>query len=79
MNKEIECFRKLKNMRVLKNDVKNMEFYEKEFLKEELKIGFEELEKYLSIYKETPSKLITKMLGGKRLVKEWNYLTWKIL
>ena len=70
MNKEIECFRKLKNMRVLKNDVKNMKFYEKEFLKEELKIGFEELEKYLSIYKETPSKLITKMLGGKRLVKE---------
>ena len=66
MNKEIECFRKLKNMRVLKNDVKNMKFYEKEFLKEELKINFEELEKYLSIYKNTPSKLITKMLGGKR-------------
>ena len=66
MNKEIECFRKLKNMRVLKNDVKNMKFYEKQFLKEELKINFEELEKYLSIYKNTPSKLITKMLGVKR-------------
>ena len=66
MNKEIECFEKLRNMRILKNDVLKIEFYEKQFLKEELKINFEELEKYLSIYKNTPSKLITKMLGGKR-------------
>ena len=66
MNKEKECFEKLRNMRILKNDVLKIEFYEKQFLKEELKINFEELEKYLSIYKNTPSKLITKMLGGKR-------------
>ncbi len=66
MNKEIECFEKLRNMRILKNDVLKIKFYEKQFLKEELKINFEELEKYLSIYKNTPSKLITKMLGGKR-------------
>ena len=62
MNKEIECFEKLRNMRILKNDVLKIKFYEKQFLKEELKINFEELEKYLSIYKNTPSKLITKML-----------------
>ena len=66
MNKEIECFEKLRNMRILKNDVLKIKFYEKQFLKEELKINFEELEKYLSIYKNTPSKLSTKMLGGKR-------------
>ena len=66
MNKEIECFEKLRNMRILKNDVLKIKFYEKQFLKEELKINFEELEKYLSIYKNTPSKLITKMLGGQR-------------
>ena len=65
MNKGIECFEKLRNMRILKNDVLKIKFYEKQFLKEELEIDFEELEKYLSIYKDTPSKLITKMLGGK--------------
>ena len=66
MNKEIKKKKKLRNMRILKNDVLKIKFYEKQFLKEELKINFEELEKYLSIYKNTPSKLITKMLGGKR-------------
>lgn len=66
MNKKKECFEKLRNMRILKNDVLKIKFYEKQFLKEELKIDFEELEKYLSIYKNTPSKLITKILGGKR-------------
>ena len=41
MNKEIECFEKLRNMRILKNDVLKIKFYEKQFLKEELKINNE--------------------------------------
>ena len=73
VNKLIKaCQEEIKNTNDLKKR-KNLTIYEDSLWNvadrndiEELKINFEELEKYLSIYKNTPSKLITKMLGGKR-------------